>query len=136
MALFAGCDGGAQQNSSPTVIPVTAIYFSKNSIYLSDGAAIEFSGEMRRYELVESDKGKFERYTFEFPEGIMAIEGAVFATLAKNGYQRKVRRDGEKIFVVDYYKKGFAPVTMAFERFPENKAADAFTRLKISWKIT
>lgn len=137
VGLFSGCDAGIQQGNAPTApknIPVTAYYFSKSAIYLPDGTGIQFSGKMRRYELVENDKGKFDRYTFEFTEDIMAIEGGVFATLAKSGYQRKIRRENEKTFVVNYVKKGFAPVSVTFERIPANKGAEAFTRLRVVWK--
>jgi len=134
VALFAGCDGSTQQNNSPTASRVTASYFSKNAIYLPDGAGIQFNGKLRSYALVENDKGKFDRYAFEFSEDIMAIEGAVFATLAKSGYQRKVRREDEKIYVVNYLKKGFPTITMSFERVPANKGMQTFTRLKVLWK--
>ncbi|WP_404397776.1 hypothetical protein LG309_08295 [Stutzerimonas chloritidismutans] len=133
VALLAGCDEGTQQNSA-SVPPVTSNYFHKNTIYFPDGAGLQFSGKLRRYELVENEKGLFDRYTFEFSEDMMAIEGAVFATLAKSGYQRKVRREDDRLYVVNYIKKGFAPVSMTYERMPAKKKVQAFTRLRVVWK--
>lgn len=133
VALLAACDAGTKQ-SNATVPPVTASYFYKNTIYFPDGAGLQFNGKLRRYELVENEKGQFDRYTFEFAEDMMAVEGAVFATLAKSGYQRKVRRENDKIFVVNYNKKGFAPVSMTYERVPANKGIKALTRLRVVWK--
>lgn len=91
---------------------------------------------MRSYVLVEGERGKFDRYIFEFTEDIMTVEGAVFATLAKSGYQRKVRRDDANSFVVDYRKRDSAPVTMICERVPASNGVDAFSRLRVSWKKT
>lgn len=133
VALLAGCDASTQQNSA-SVPPLTTSYFYKNTIYFPDGAGLQFNGKLRRYEFVENEKGQFDRYTFEFPEDMMAVEGAVFATLAKSGYQRKVRRENDKVFVVNYSKKGFSPVSMTYERLPTTKETKAFTRLKVIWK--
>ncbi len=133
VALLAGCDAGTQQNNA-TVPSVTANYLYKNTIYFPDGAGLQFNGKLRRYELVENEKGQFDRYTFEFSEDMMAVEGGVFATLAKSGYQRKVRRESDKIFIVNYIKKGFAPVSMTYERVPAKKEVNGFTRLRVVWK--
>lgn len=132
--LFAGCDAGARKDGS--VSPeVPASYLYKDAVYFPDGQGLQFSGKLRRYELVENEKGQFDRYTFEFSEDIMPIEAAVFATLAKRGYQRKVRREDDGLFVVDYVMKNGVSVLMSFERVPaKNKDASAFTRLKVSWK--
>jgi len=132
--LFAGCDADSQKNDFSSALPVAANYFSKSTIYFPDGAGLQFSGKLRRYELVENEKGLFDRYTFEFSEDMMAIEGAVFATLAKSGYQRKVRREDDRLYVVNYIKKGFAPVSMTYERMPAKKKVQAFTRLRVVWK--
>lgn len=136
VALLAGCDVGALQNSTHTAPPVAASYFSKNSVYLPDGVGIQFNGKLRNYALIESEKGGYDRYVFEFSEDIMAVEGAVFATLAKSGYQRKVRREDAESFVVDYNKKGFETVMMVYERVSANKDAKPFTQLKVVWKNT
>ncbi len=64
----------------------------------------------------------------------MAVEGSVFATLAKSGYQRKVRNEDEKTYVVSYFKKGFENIYMTYERVPLNRGMEPFTRLKIVWK--
>ncbi|WP_226686996.1 hypothetical protein [Stutzerimonas stutzeri] len=133
VALLAACDAGTTQ-SNVTVPPLTTSYFYKDTIYFPDGAGFQFNGKLRRYEFLENEKGQFDRYTFEFPEDMMAVEGAVFATLAKSGYQRKVRRENDKVFVVNYSKKGFSPVSMTYERLPTTKQKKAFTRLKIIWK--
>jgi len=133
VALLAGCDAGTQQNNA-TVPSVTANYLYKNTIYFPDGAGLQFNGKLRRYELVENEKGQFDRYTFEFSEDMMAVEGAVFATLVKSGYQRKIRRENDKLFVVSYIKKGFAPVSMTYERVPAKTEVEAFTRLRVVWK--
>ncbi|MCQ4239547.1 hypothetical protein [Stutzerimonas stutzeri] len=135
-ALLVGCDTGATQNSATKSLPVVANYFSKNAIYFPDGAGIQFSGKMRSYVLVEDEKGKFDRYIFEFAEDIMTVEGSVFATLAKSGYQRKMRREDANSFVVDYIKRDSAPVTMIYERVPASNGVDAFSRLRVSWKNT
>ncbi len=135
-ALFviAGCDAD-KQCSKQVVVPSEGVnYLSKNAIYLPDGAGIEFSGRLRSYELVENDKGAFDRYVFEFSEDTMAVEGSVFATLAKSGYQRKVRNEDEKTYVVSYFKKGFENIYMTYERVPLNRGMEPFTRLKIVWK--
>lgn len=133
VALLAGCDANTQQNSA-SVPPVASNYFHKNAIYFPDGVGLQFSGKLRRYELVENEKGKFDRYTFEFPEDMMAIEGAVFATLAKSGYQRKVRREDDRLYVVNYIKKGLPSVSMTYERVPAKNKVQAFTRLRVVWK--
>ncbi len=106
----------------------------KNAIYFPGGFGVEFSGVLRNYTLVSSNKGNFDRYVFEFSEDMMAVEGAVFATLAKNGYQRKVKREDDRHFVVSYIKKGFAPIAMTYERVPAQKQTEALTRLKITWQ--
>lgn len=137
VALLAGCDAGTEQNSAsaePQAAPVSANYFAKDAIYLPDGAGLQFNGVLRRYEFIENDKGQHDRYTFEFSADTMAIEGGVFATLAKSGYQRKVRREDATIYVVHYVKKGFPTVSMTFERVPASNGAEAFTRLRIVWK--
>jgi hypothetical protein len=137
VALLLGCDTGSPEGNAATApkgTPVTANYFSTSAIYLPDGAGIQFNGKMRRYDLVENEKGTFDRYTFEFAEDMMAVEGAVFATLAKSGYQRKVRRENEKTFVVNYVRKGFAPVSMTFERVSSGKETKVLTRLRVVWK--
>lgn len=133
-ALLVGCDTDASHNSAPRSSPVVANYFSKNAIYFPDGTGIQFSGKMRSYVLVQDEKGTFDRYIFDFPEDIMTVEGAVFATLTKSGYQRKVRREDAKSFVVDYIKGGSAPVTMIYERVPASNDMEAFSRLRVSWK--
>lgn len=133
VALLSGCDSGTEQ-SSATVPPVAASYFHKNTIYFPDGVGIQFDGKLRRYELVENEKGRFDRYTFEFPEDMMAIEGAVFATLAKSGYQRKVRREDDRLYVVNYIKKGMPSVSMTYEWVPAKNKVQAFTRLRVVWK--
>lgn len=133
IVVLAGCgEKKVDQVKPPSV--ATARHFYKNSIYLPDGAGLQFSGKLRRYELIENEKGQFDRYTFEFSEDIMAIEGAVFATLAKSGYQRKVRREDDRLYVVNYIKKGFAPVSMTYERMPAKKKVQAFTRVRVAWK--
>lgn len=83
---------------------------------------------------MQDEKGTFDRYIFDFPEDIMTVEDAVFATLTKSGYQRKVRREDAKSFVVDYIKGGSAPVTMIYERVPASNDMEAFSRLRVSWK--
>jgi len=133
-AIFmVGCDSGIEE--SPRVQSAQTVkYFHKNTIYFPGGDGIEFSGILRNYTLISSDNGSFDRYVFEFSEDMMAVEGAVFATLAKGGYQRKVRREDDKLFVVNYIKKGFAPVSMTYERIPAKADVQAFTRLKVTWK--
>lgn len=135
-ALLVGCDTGASQSTAPKSLPVAANYFSKNAIYFPDGAGLQFSGKLRSYVLVEDEKGKFDRYVFEFSEDVMTVEGAVFATLAKSGYQRQVRREDVKSFVVDYRKLGFATVTMIYERVPASNGMEPFSRLRVTWKNT
>lgn len=135
VAFLAGCDAGTNQHNV-TVPPVTTSQFYRDTIYFPDGAGLQFSGKLRRYELVENKKGSFDRYTFEFAQDTMAIEGAVFATLAKSNYQRKVRREDDRLFVVNYIKKGFAPVSMTYERLPAKKGVEGLTRLRVIWKNT
>jgi hypothetical protein len=135
-ALLVGCDTGDSQNGAPKALPVVANYFAKNAIYFPDGTGIQFSGKLRSYVLVEGEKGKFDRYIFEFSEDIMAIEGAVYATLAKSGYQRKVRREDGGHFVVDYTKKDSAPVTMIYERVSASNGVEGFSRVRVSWQNT
>jgi len=112
----------------------TARYLHKNAVYFPDGEGLEFSGTLRRYDLVSNEKGEFDRYTFEFTDDIMAIEGTISAILIKRGYHRKVRREDDGFFVVNYVKKGFPPVSMNYERIHAKKGANAFTRLRVIWK--
>ncbi len=135
VSLLAACDTGAQQ-SNPTIPQGKASSFHKDIIYFPDGSGLELSGKLRRYDLIENKFGNFDRYIFEFFDDIMAVEGAVFAVLVKSGYQRKVRREDDKLFDVTYIKKGFAPVSMTYERMPAKADVRAYTRLKVIWKDT
>lgn len=136
VAMLAGCDDAPARREGAAIPDVAVSQFYKDRIYLPDGAGLQMAGKLKRYELVENDKGSFDRYTFEFSQDSMAVEGAVFASLAKSNYQRKVRREDARLFVVNYVKKGFPPVSMTYERAPENKEKTALTRLKIVWKNT
>ena len=134
MVIFSGCDVNTHANDPSTVSPVKASYLSKNAIYFPGGTGIQFSGRLRSYEFVENDKGMFDRYIFEFSEDTMAVEGSVFAILAKSGYQRKIREENETAFVVNYVKEGSETVYMTYERVPADGNVAAFTRLRIVWK--
>ncbi len=134
VAFLVGCGGEKDLKASTAVPGGIPKYLHKNAVYFPDGEGLEFSGTLRRYDLVSNEKGEFDRYTFEFAEDIMAVEGAVFAVLAKRGYHRKVRRDSEGLFVVNYLRKGFSPVSMNYERVPKKDGVEAFTRVRVVWK--
>jgi hypothetical protein len=133
LILLAGCDDANNKTIHATPPTTTAKYLYKNTIDLPDGEHLQVSGKLRRYELVTNAKGEFDRYTFELSEDIMTIERKVFAALVKRGYQRKIRQQHDGLFVVNYVRKGFAPVSMTYERIP---GTQAFTRLKVIWKNT
>lgn len=109
-------------------------YLHKNAIYLPDGFGLEFSGWLRNYSLISNEKGNFDRYTFEFPDELMAIEGALYAVIIKQGYVRRISKEQPGLFVVDYVKKGFSPITMSYEALQPSADSRAKTRLLVSWK--
>lgn len=105
----------------------------KNAIYLPSGQDLQVSGQLRRYELQTTDKGLYDRYVFESPDDLMALEGQIYATLAKRGYTRNVRNEKPGLFEVRYVKRNTEPVVMTYETLDNSEVAFK-TRLKIKWK--
>jgi hypothetical protein len=135
LLLLGGCGEVSGEKQTSTPLPVSnAQYLHKNAIYLPDGYGLEFSGWLRNYSLVDNAKGRFERYTFEFTDELMAIEGALYAVIGKQGYVRRVRKEEAGLLVVSYIKKGVSPITMSYESLQPSDDSQAKTRLRVTWK--
>ncbi|WP_447742082.1 hypothetical protein [Pseudomonas laurentiana] len=135
ISLTACSDGVAEHTQrAPTgqQSPVQNI-LHKNAIYLPSGQDLQVSGQLRRYELQTTDKGLYDRYVFESPDDLMALEGQIYATLAKRGYTRNVRNEKPGLFEVRYVKRNTEPVVMTYETLDNSESAFK-TRLKIKWK--
>lgn len=135
LLVLSGCNEVPREkpgSSAPQASPVH--YLHKNAIYLPDGFGLEFSGWLRNYSLISNEKGNFDRYIFEFPDELMAIEGALYAVISKQGYVRRISKEQPGLFVVDYVKKGFSPISMSYEALQPSADSRARTRLRVSWK--
>lgn len=135
LLLLGGCDEVSGEKQISDLVPVSnAQYLHKNAIYLPDGYGLQFSGWLRNYSLTTNEKGSFDRYIFEFTDELMAIEGALYAVLGKQGYVRRVRKEQPGLLVVSYIKKGVSPVTMSYETLKLGPDSQAKTRLRVTWK--
>lgn len=105
----------------------------KNAIYLPDGQDLQVTGQLRRYELQSTEKGLYERYVFESPDALMAVEGHIYALLAKQGYARNVRQEKPGLFEVRYFKRNTEPLSITYESL-DSSSTEFKTRLKIKWK--
>ncbi len=119
--LLQGCEdaGVAESPVKPASTEFTAV-FSKNAIELESGGALKFDGKIVRYDLVRNQRGVFDRYVIESSLSQMGLEGAVFSELARSGYVRKVRQDQADRYVVNYVRKGRAPMSADFRPWSEN----------------
>ncbi|WP_125459785.1 hypothetical protein [Stutzerimonas stutzeri] len=127
-----GCSEDAREENASLAQRSNSNLIYKNSVYFPGGEGVEFHGELRRYELFKGNKGEFERYTVEFSEELISVERAVSATMAKHGYQRKVRRESVDDYFVSYTKEGVVPVAMYYDRVPFKNVQR--TRLRIIWR--
>ena len=135
LLLLGGCSEVSGDKQATAAVPVSnAQYLHKNAIYLPDGFGLEFSGWLRNYTLVINEKGSFDRYVFEFTDELMAIEGALYAVIGKQGYVRRLRKEQPGLLVVSYIKKGVNPVTMSYETLKPTPDSQAKTRLRVTWK--
>ncbi len=135
LLLLGGCNEGAGEKQAGAPVQATgAQYLHKNAIYLPDGFGLEFSGWLRNYSLTTNEKGSFDRYIFEFSDELMAIEGALYAAIGKQGYVRLVRKEEPGQLIVSYIKKGVSPITMSYETLQPSANSQAKTRLRITWK--
>lgn len=133
--LLVGCNE-APQVSTEQVPPVRyANTLYKDTIYFPDGSGVTFSGYVASYALIQNDRGIYDRYMINFDQDIMEIEGAVYTSLAKSGYQRKVYKEEPGLFVVNYLKKDFAPVSFTYSDFSEQSKGEIKTQVRVVWKL-
>lgn len=137
LVSLTACNDGAPETTasgSAGQQPQVQNILHKNAIYLPDGQNLQVAGQLRRYELQTTEKGLYDRYVFESPDGLMALEGHIYAVLAKRGYTRNVRNEKPGLFEVRYVKRNAEPVVMTYETLADSDAAAFKTRLKIKWK--
>lgn len=135
LLVLGGCNEVPREKIESSAPQASRVqYLHKNAIYLPDGFGLEFSGWLRNYSLISNEKGNFDRYIFEFPDELMAIEGALYAVISKQGYVRRISKEQPGLFVVDYVKKGFSPISMSYEALQPSADSRARTRLRVSWK--
>ncbi len=136
VASLAACSDSPSENIETSAVKQAAAaqHLQKNAVYLPDSKSLEIPGWLRSYDLLSNEKGEFDRYVFESSQEIMAVEGTVYASLAKLGYTRKIRKEQPGLFVVNYVKKGAIPVTFSYETLKPDAAIKAKTRFRVSWK--
>lgn len=133
--LLVGCNEAPQVGTEqvPAVRHANTLY--KDTIYFPDGSGVTFSGYVGSYALIQNDKGIYDRYIINFDQEIMEVEGAVYASLAKSGYQRKVYKEESGLFIVNYLKKDYAPVSFTYSDFSEESKGAIKTQVRAVWKL-
>ncbi|HFQ8052965.1 TPA: hypothetical protein ACHTCR_004841 [Pseudomonas putida] len=102
---------------------------SKQTLTLADGTVLNFNGKLIRETVSKKEEGDFQRYIFELPQESMAVEGEIFAALAKSGYARIVKNSDKDVYSVHYKKKGQAPIGATYTNVEKS------TQLMLLWKI-
>ena len=135
--LLAGCEP-ASVASSPTVSvqPATGVGLVKDRVIFPDGVEVVFNGRIFQYQLQQNASGEFDRYIIHSADSLMGTEGAVFMSLAKAGYTRRIRTEVPGRFVVNYLKKGAATIVAAYSDHASKIAGDKTkARAIFTWKI-
>lgn len=112
--LLAGCEPATVSAVSDVQYASKDATLELNRIQLPDGSEISSVGRLFQYQFLQNERGEFDRYTIHSNDSLMSVEGSVFAQLAKAGYARRVRAETPGRFVVNYIKKGIAPVTATY----------------------
>lgn len=136
MAFLAGCEEEkAPQAQAPKS---TASYVSagQQAIELSGGEKIGFDGKIVKSYIDENKNGKYQRHVIEVPVELMSVEGTLFSSLAKAGYQRKNNTEANGFQIYSYSKKGAPSIRASFKNLDKAEAKAApQTRLVLSWKV-
>lgn len=136
LAMLAGCgegSGSADQRPASTPQASQQGVLHKNAIHLPSGENLDVAGRLRSYNLLSNEQGDFDRYVFESPEDLMALEGQIYSTLAKRGYVRKIKSETPGLFVVRYAKRNAPSIMISYET-RQNGTAEFKTQMKINWK--
>lgn len=102
---------------------------SKQTLTFADGTVLNFNGKLIRETVSKKEEGDFQRYIFELPQESMAVEGEIFAALAKSGYARIVKNSDQDVYSVHYKKKGQPPIGATYTNVEKS------TQLMLLWKI-
>lgn len=139
LALVGCGDSKEQTPVSTTATPANSIVSSSDGSHmltLKDGAKISVSGKLVRNVTFTNESGTFQRYIFDVDEKAMALEGTLFANMAKSGYNRKIKTDSPEVYAVHYQKKGFPSVGATYTNLEGNQSdGTSKTRLMLLWKI-
>ncbi|MBB4865104.1 hypothetical protein HNP46_003980 [Pseudomonas nitritireducens] len=140
LLALSGCDEAVKEKpQAQAVSEVPSLSTSDDGqqvVTFKDGASITLKGKLIRNVVFSNDSGKFQRYIFELDEQSMAIEGRVFATIVKAGYQRKVKTSNADTYAVHYQKRGYPAVGATYANLEGGKGdAAAKTRLTLLWRI-
>ncbi|MGG5872974.1 hypothetical protein [Pseudomonas peli] len=136
-ALLSGCEpASSPSGAAPSLEPVAGTVLVKNKVMFPEGIEVSFNGRIFQYQLVQNVKGEFDRYIVHSTDGMMGVEGAVFASLAKQGYTRRIRKEVPGQFVVNYVKKGAATIIATFSDHSTKAVGDKTkSRAVFTWKI-
>jgi len=136
--LITGCSPATEQQSPSVLsdVPVGAASLSFNKVIFPGGKEVVFDGRIIRYEFIKNPKASIERFTIFSREGLMSLDGAAFAELAKLGYTRRIRREEAGLFVVNYQKKGSVTITAVYsEHSTEFPADNIRSKAVFTWQV-
>ena len=135
--LLSGCEPTpVASGTASSVEQVTGIALVKDRIVFPEGIEVPVNGRVFQYQLIQNAKGEFDRYVVHSSDGMMGVDGAVFAGLAKLGYMRRIRKESPGQLVVNYVKKGGVTIVAIFSDHSVKISGDK-TRSKavFTWKI-
>jgi len=136
--LVAGC-GPSTGNEPPrnaSHVPASGTALQLDKVVFPGGREISFDGRIVRYEFIQNAKSSLERFTVYSRDGLMSLDGAAFAELAKGGYTRRIRKEEAGLFVVNYVKKGSVTITAAYSDFNTKFPADNIqSKAVFTWQV-
>lgn len=135
--LLAGCEPtSVASGGAVSAEPIAGTALVKDRIVFPAGIEVPINGRVFQYQLIQNAKGEFDRYIVHSSDGMMGVEGAVFASLAKLGYTRRIRKEVPGQFVVNYVKEGAATVIATFSDHSTKIVGDRTkSRAVFTWKI-
>ncbi|TBU81913.1 hypothetical protein DNK06_05170 [Pseudomonas daroniae] len=134
--LLLGCEPAEVSPPPNAQDSPTGVSLAMDRVRLPEGNEVSFNGRIFQYQLLQNDRGEFDRYTIHSSDSLMAMEGAVFTQLARTGYTRRVRSEEPGRFVVNYLKPGSVTIIATYtDHAIKTAGATVKSRAIFTWKV-
>jgi hypothetical protein len=137
VVLLSGCEpASVESGAAVSAEQIAGTALIKDRIIFPEGIEVPINGRVFQYQLIQNAKGEFERYIVHSTDGMMGMDGTVFASLAKLGYTRRIRKEVPGQLVVNYVKKGAVTIVATFSDHSTKVVGDKTkSRAVFTWKI-